>query len=227
MELIPAIDVLNNIVVKAFAGERKKYKPITSKITRSFYLNDIISSLLDEYSFKSIYIADLNSIMGKNDNFQIINDAIEKFPNINFWVDYGIKSFSEFNKIQNKNFKIIIGSETIINISELKKIVQIRGKEFILSLDFKNNAFLGPINLLKEQNLWPKKVIYMCLDQVGNKRILKKFNNKIFNFNKKNHFYLAGGISDNKDILFLESLGFKGVLAASSIHERLIDYKIL
>ena len=36
MELIPAIDVLNNIVVKAVAGKRKKYKPIISEITHSF-----------------------------------------------------------------------------------------------------------------------------------------------------------------------------------------------
>ena len=52
MELIPAIDVLNNIVVKAFSGERKKYKPIKSKLTNSSNLENIIDSLLKEYKFK-------------------------------------------------------------------------------------------------------------------------------------------------------------------------------
>ncbi len=227
MELIPAIDVLNNIVVKAFSGERKKYKPIISKITKSFYLNDIISSLLKEYDFKTIYIADLNALMGKNNNYKIINNAIEKFPNINFWVDYGIKSLKDFKEFENEKFKIIVGSETINNINELKIIKEIKKNKFVLSLDFKNNLFLGPNSLLKKQELWPKKVIYMFLDKVGNKNILKEFNTKMFNFNKKNHFYLAGGISNNKDINFFKNFGFKGVIIASSIHERLINYNKL
>ena len=72
MELIPAIDVLNNIVVKAFSGERKKYKPIKSKLINSSNLENIIDSLLKEYKFKIIYIADLNAIMGNKNNFNIL-----------------------------------------------------------------------------------------------------------------------------------------------------------
>ncbi len=227
MELIPAIDVLNNIVVKAVAGKRKKYKPIISEITHSFYLNDIILSLLKEYNFKSIYIADLNAIMGNGDNYKIINKAIEQFPNISFWVDYGIKSLNDYKKFDDKKFKIIIGSETINSVNELKLINKKKRNEFILSLDFKDSLFLGPNNLLKKKELWPKNIIYMFLDKVGKKNILNKFDIGIFNFDKKNNFYLAGGISNNKDIDFLENLGFKGILIASAIHERLINYKKL
>jgi len=74
MELIPAIDLLNNIVVKAFSGERKKYKPIKSKLINSSNLENIIDSLLKEYKFKIIYIADLNAIMGNKNNFNIIKN---------------------------------------------------------------------------------------------------------------------------------------------------------
>ena len=102
MELIPAIDILNNIVVKAFAGQRKKYKPIKSKLVNSSNLEDIIVALLKEYKFKKIYIADLNAIMGKNNNFKIIKKIIKKFTKIEFWVDFGIKDFLNFKQFKDK-----------------------------------------------------------------------------------------------------------------------------
>ena len=46
MELIPAIDLLDNIVVKAFLGERKKYKPINTKLSNSSRLENVIIGLL-------------------------------------------------------------------------------------------------------------------------------------------------------------------------------------
>ena len=72
MELIPAIDVLNSIVVKAFLGERKKYMPIKSKLINSSVLEKVISVLLKEYNFKKIYIADLNAIMGNKNIFILL-----------------------------------------------------------------------------------------------------------------------------------------------------------
>ena len=137
MELIPAIDVLNNIVVKAFSGERKKYRPIKSKLINSSNLENIIDSLLKEYKFKIIYVADLNAIIGNKNNFNIIKRVIKKFPQIDFWVDYGVRTFLDFKKFENMPFKTIIGSETLKNIMELKKIYKHKKKEIILSLDFK------------------------------------------------------------------------------------------
>ena len=137
MELIPAIDLLNNIVVKAFSGERKKYKPIKSKLINSSNLENIIDSLLKEYKFKIIYVADLNAIIGNKNNFNIIKRVIKKFPQIDFWVDYGVRTFLDFKKFENMPFKTIIGSETLKNIMELKKIYKHKKKEIILSLDFK------------------------------------------------------------------------------------------
>ena len=122
MELIPAIDLLDNIVVKAFLGERKKYKPINTKLANSFRLENIIIGLLKEYKFKIIYIADLNAIMGNKNNFRIIKKVIKKFPKIDFWVDYGVKNFLDFKKYHDNRFKTIIGSETLKNTDELKKI---------------------------------------------------------------------------------------------------------
>ena len=225
MELIPAIDLLDNIVVKAFLGERKKYKPINTKLANSFRLENVIIGLLKEYKFKIIYIADLNAIMGNKNNFKIIKKVIRKFPKIDFWVDYGVKNFLDFKKYHDNRFKTIIGSETLKNTDELKKIYKHKKREFILSLDFKNNFFLGPKNLIKNNKLWPKKTIFMILDSVGSKKRSKLI--KLFNLDKKKDYYLAGGISNNKDIKFLEEKGFKGAILSTAIHEKNIIYKNL
>ena len=225
MELIPAIDLLDNIVVKAFLGERKKYKPINTKLANSSRLENIIIGLLKEYKFKIIYIADLNAIMGNKNNFRIIKKVIKKFPKIDFWIDYGVKNFLDFKKYHDNRFKTIIGSETLKNTDELKKIYQHKKREFILSLDFKNNFFLGPKNLIKNNKLWPKKTIFMILDSVGSKKRSKLI--KLFNLDKKKDYYLAGGISNNKDIKFLEEKGFKGAILSTAIHEKNIIYKNL
>ena len=225
MELIPAIDLLDNIVVKAFLGERKKYKPINTKLANSSRLENVIVGLLKEYKFKIIYIADLNAIMGNKNNFKIIKKVIKKFPKIDFWVDYGVKNFLDFKKYHDNRFKTIVGSETLKNTDELKKIYKHKKREFILSLDFKNNFFLGPKNLIKNNKLWPKKTIFMILDSVGSKKRPKLI--KLYNLDQKKDYYLAGGISNNKDIDFLKKNGFKGAILSTALHERNIIYKDL
>ena len=225
MELIPAIDLLDNIVVKAFLGERKKYKPINTKLANSSRLENVITGLLKEYKFKIIYIADLNAIMGNKNNFKIIKKVMRKFPKIDFWVDYGVKNFLDFKKYHDNRFKTIIGSETLKNTDELKKIYKHKKREFILSLDFKNNFFLGPKNLIKNNKLWPKKTIFMILDSVGSRKRSKLI--KLFNVDQKKDYYLAGGISNNKDIKFLKEKGFKGAIVSTAIHEKNIIYKKL
>ena len=225
MELIPAIDLLNNIVVKAFLGERKKYKPIDTQLSNSSKLENVITGLLKEYKFKIIYIADLNAIMGNKNNFKIIKKVIKKFPKIDFWVDYGVKNFLDFKKYHDNRFKTIIGSETLKSTDELKKIYKHKKREFILSLDFKNNLFLGPKNLIKNNKLWPKKTIFMILDSVGSKKRPKLI--KLFNLDQKKDYYLAGGVSNNEDINFLQKKGFKGAILSTAIHEKKIVYKNL
>ena len=110
---------------------------------------------------------------------------------------------------------------------ELKKIYKHKKKEIILSLDFKNDFFLGPLNLIKNKKLWPKKTIFMIIDSIGAKKIPKLIKLKKFGFDLKKDYYLAGGISNNRDINFLKKNGFKGVILSTAIHEKNIIYKDL
>ena len=65
----------------------------------------------------------------------------------------------------------------------------------------------------------------MILDFVGSRKRPKLI--KLFNVDQKKDYYLAGGISNNKDIKFLEKKGFKGAILSTAIHEKNIIYKNL
>ena len=62
MELIPALDILDNQIVHARLGLRKSYRPILSRLSDTSDPIDIIDGLLSLHPFKTFYIADINSI---------------------------------------------------------------------------------------------------------------------------------------------------------------------
>ena len=65
MELIPAIDLLDNIVVKAFLGQRKKYKPINSESSFQGLMKNIKKFLLTRKNKKVIGIIHLHHCLSR------------------------------------------------------------------------------------------------------------------------------------------------------------------
>lgn len=72
MEIIPVIDLMDGLAVSGKSGNRKEYVPIKSVLCDSSNPIDLITKY-KENGAKKVYIADLNSIMGTGDNFEINN----------------------------------------------------------------------------------------------------------------------------------------------------------
>ena len=70
MKIIPVIDVLNGIAVHGIQGERKQYKPLKSLLCRSFKPTEIAYAF-ELLGFDSLYLADLDAILGKSTNLEI------------------------------------------------------------------------------------------------------------------------------------------------------------
>ena len=62
MHIIPVIDLKDGLVVSALQGQREAYQPLLSPLCSTSKLEDCISGFLTVYTFKTIYIADLNAI---------------------------------------------------------------------------------------------------------------------------------------------------------------------
>ena len=66
---IPVLDLMGGQVVRARAGERESYRPLTgSAVASSAVPLAVVESLLRLYPFRSIYMADLDAILGRGDH---------------------------------------------------------------------------------------------------------------------------------------------------------------
>jgi phosphoribosylformimino-5-aminoimidazole carboxamide ribotide isomerase len=134
-----------------------------------------------------------------------------------FWLDAGFASLAGMQSWpQSANLRLVLGSESQTGLAAIEQLLQqCRPYRPILSLDFKNEQFLGPAGLLEAPDIWPQDVILMKLDRVGGGRGpdtgLPALAGK--------RFYAAGGVRDKADLEQLSARGYAGVLVASALHD--------
>jgi phosphoribosylformimino-5-aminoimidazole carboxamide ribotide isomerase len=220
MLIIPVIDLSHGLVVHAKQGLRNSYQPITSVISASAEPEAVISSFLELYPFKIIYIADLDAIQGTGSHRELIIELALRYKQCEFWLDTGIKAIQNHQAIfQTNNIKLILGSENRLSEESLSTFIK-NNPDLLLSLDFKNTELIENAYLLQKPSLWPKQIIIMMLDRVGsNKGIDMSHLNKIIQLGNNNDFYAAGGVKNIDDLNQLKSsTSIKGVLLATALH---------
>ena len=217
---IPVIDLKQHQAVSGKSGMRDTYQPLNTVFASSADPVEIAQGLklngADE-----MYIADLDLIESNGHNIMDVKMVNTILP---VMFDGGVKNFESFEFFLDYAYKIIVPTETLESIEEMKKIFEKYPKErIVISVDVKNDELftkhLG-LNLsefkeiLKELN--PNEIILLDITGVGtekgyNKKLLEEFEDL------KEKLIIAGGL--NKDSLGeLESLGIKKVLIGTSLH---------
>jgi phosphoribosylformimino-5-aminoimidazole carboxamide ribotide isomerase len=226
MQVIPVIDLLNGEVVHATKGLRQTYQRMQSPLCPSSDPLTVVAALLTIHPFKQLYIADLNAIQKlpnkASSNFASIAQIRLAYPGLELWLDAGFKHSEDLLEWQTLNLRIILASENFHDMQDY--LVLSQQHQFILSLDFFSDGFHGPKALLNEMQNWPKQVIIMSLPDVGSNLGFNKSRlEQITQSNKGIHFYAAGGVRDEQDLLSLKALGVQGALLASALHNRQIS----
>jgi len=221
MRILPVLDIMNGLVVQAIAGKRELYRPITeSLITHTPDPNEVLRNLFS-MGFREVYIADLDAIMGRGDNYSIIVRASSM--GFHVYADIGRRGMERDDE---NNISFVIGTEYILFPSEI-----VFQNNRVASLDVfgnnvKYNNVLIPIDIaLREmlnRNVNPQKLLLICLDRVGtlsgpNIEVIKIVRNMY-----RGELIVGGGIRDENDILMLKREGVDGVLVASALHKGLI-----
>ncbi len=224
MQIIPVIDLMNGLVVHARKGQRDSYRPIRTPLCRGASPTAVIDGLLGLHNFRTLYVADLDALMGRGDQRALIERLQQDYPSLQFWVDRGLPADGLLDA--SLNGLPVIGSESLKDGG--LEDVNAMHDEFILSLDFTAECLLGPGNILDDSKLWPERIIVMSLSRVGahegpDFQRLEYFTGRW----PKKRFFAAGGVRHAKDLRRLKESWVSGVLLASALHSGAIGSSVL
>jgi phosphoribosylformimino-5-aminoimidazole carboxamide ribotide isomerase len=210
---------MGGVVVRAERGERQHYRPIISTLCSSADPLAIMQALLRLYPFDTFYIADLDAIMGMGDNMQAVLQFQQNFPQINFWVDAGVRQASQLQALRQRGLTSVVGSEYISDLKQYQALQVIKNKA-ILSLDFNKTGFMGNSALLEQVEEWPEQLIAITLAQVGSYAGLDiEQLERLKSRAGARRLYAAGGTRNIEDLKILASKKLAGALVASALHD--------
>lgn len=225
MEVIPVIDLKGGEVVHAQRGERDTYRPVRSQLCRGSEPVDVVAGLLTVYPFATLYIADLDAIQARGSSIASIRRIRQEFPRLRLWVDNGLADPAACRDwLAQSLSEIVLGSEAQRDVTILRALSDDEARRhLILSLDYKDERFLGPPDLLSAPWLWPARVIAMTLSRVGSRGgpdldLLRRWRNEL----PDKKIFAAGGVRGGEDLSALADCGIAGVLVATALHERRI-----
>jgi len=214
-KIIPVVDILNGIAVRAVAGDRANYKQLKDSTFKSTDVCRIIEVLLKLSRSSTLYIANLNGIAGDDSYDHILYKIISKFNRIKIWVDNGFRDLQGYSSFHSRfahwcelhgqsthlseNLVPVFGTETISDDSSYKQIFS-KSDTAILSIDKKNNVILGLVTIERMLNQLPRNVILMNLDKVGTNSgpDLKWLKNMAERYPEV-QFFGAGGLRNGED----------------------------
>jgi len=221
VEIIPVIDLLGGIVVRAGGGERRQYPPLSSQITLHSDPVGVITDLLKLHDFKTIYLADLEAIFEQRPAWHLYKELQLLFPTIRFLIDAGIQQQQQADKLSEMGVIPVFGSETLSELALLQHY-----QHAVLSLDFHKGSFLGNKVLLEQPALWPNSVIAMNIDKVGNSNgVDLVLLDRLRKLRSNVELIAAGGVRNQQDIMLLEQRGLSGVLVASALHDARLKFE--
>lgn len=223
MQIIPVIDLMQGQVVHAKRGMRSQYQAIQSGLCEGSAPFTVIEALLKLYPFQTLYIADLDAILGRGDHTECISQICENYPQLTIWLDCGIRQVNARALYQQTNIRPVVGSENIANLQDYRAISYGCESQHILSLDYSATSAMGIAELHNSARFWPDNTICMTLNAVGNSQgvDLDKLKQMIqLNRARKtpSRIYAAGGVRHLADIQRLEQMGINGALVATALH---------
>jgi HisA/HisF family protein len=220
MDVIPVIDVRHGVAVAAAWGERAAYKPLVTPLAGGCEPAAVARGYAELFTFPVLYVADLDGIEGRGCNADLPAALEAALPGVALWIDDGTRPGAAEERIAAADdVTPIIGSESIRGADDIAALRRLPRDRYVLSLDFRGEAFVGPAEVIGEPQHWPDRIIVMTLARVGANAgpDLQRIK-EIIARSKGRRIYAAGGVRDRSDIEALHGIGAAGVLVATALH---------
>jgi phosphoribosylformimino-5-aminoimidazole carboxamide ribotide isomerase len=220
MKLVAVIDLLGGQVVHARRGDRAKYASIRSTLCDGSDPATVAAALISLHRFEAIYIADLDAIQRRDGNVAALRAIARAAQGIDLWIDAGISNLLDVDRFRAEGYgSMVIGSESLRDCVLVDRL-RSAGDDYVLSLDFRRSAFLGPKPLLDSPHIWPTRVLAMNLDFVGSAlgpdlQLVRTLRNAA----PSTRIYASGGLRNEGDLAAAYQAGASGALLATSLHD--------
>lgn len=222
LRVIPVIDLLAGEVVHARRGDRANYRAVQSVLCRGAQPEAVLGGLLTLAPFSTVYCADLDAIQGRGDHRATLRRLRAAFPEVEFWVDAGLHDADSLRRWHDEDLgRPIVGAESLPDVLALDAIAEVlRQEQWILSLDYRGDEFLGPPDLWRRVDHWPADLIAMNLAKVGSSEgpdtaLLRR----LVNMGQGRRVHAAGGVRDPRDLHAAAEAGASGALVATALHD--------
>jgi len=220
--IVPVVDLRNGVAVRARAGDRANYRPLSSPLVGDPAPAAALAGLRALHPFRAAYVADLDAIEGGAPNAAAVRAMAASAPGLELWLDGGFAVAAAAEAALGLGVgRLVVGSESQTAADPgLARRLADAGRPVALSLDFRGDAFQGPAVLAEDSTLWPDVLVVMTLARVGTgagpdlARIAairaRAGDRRVF---------AAGGVRGPADLAALAAAGAAGVLVASALHD--------
>lgn len=230
MDVLPVIDLLGGVVVRAIAGQRSQYRPLKSQLTDGSSPVDVACALRSTFGFTSLYVADLDAILHRQPNWPVYHSLRD--AGFELLVDAGVRDCEMALRLQDVGVEPIVGLESCPSPGVLGEIVGKSRGGMTFSLDLKEGEPL----LASDSSDWTtdpseiarqaiargvSRLIVLDLADVGTSnggqteslcRWLKAHYPQLF-------LICGGGVRGVDDLRKFQSIGASRVLVASALHD--------
>jgi phosphoribosylformimino-5-aminoimidazole carboxamide ribotide isomerase len=220
-KIIPVLDLKHGNVVRARAGDRASYQPIVTPLASTSDALDVLRGLRGVAAFSVIYIADLDAIMGEGSHAGVLRTLVSEVPEVEFWLDGGFRTDGDARSLLPAGMIPVFGSESIADAGALARARgRFGGDRMVLSLDYRAGQFMGLVEIERDPEFWPDRVILMTLDRVGTgtgpdldalAALIRRARGRAV--------FAAGGVRSEDDLARLQAIGVSGVLVATALHD--------
>ncbi len=233
MRIVPVIDVMGGVVVRAVGGRRDEYRPIQSRLTDSTDPVEVAQALLDASGSDELYIADLDAIAGSPTDLGWVEQPVLRCRSV--WIDAGIRTATDLRRIPDWPGVIPVCSfETVRNPSLFYQIKDGQLRERVaMSLEWSGGRVVSNLeHRVPETNRWwwliegayhsnCYDVILIDLDAVGtgDGPTTAEYCRGLKHTWPDMRIITGGGIRNRDDIRRLEDAGVDAVLVASALHD--------
>jgi phosphoribosylformimino-5-aminoimidazole carboxamide ribotide isomerase len=224
------MDITQGEVVHAIAGEREKYKPVKSVLTRDPRPLSVAMAF-QKLGLEELYIADLDAIRRIGHNYSAIGRIVAE-TGMKIMVDAGFRRADEVGEYVNEGAeKIVLATETLESFEEIPKVIDIYKTPVVASIDVKFGQIIAGSNsmqlkledLIRKFDDWgASEIILLSIDRVGTQRGPDLESLKLALRSTSVPVLVGGGIINIEDIRLLRNLGAAGALVATSLHNAMI-----